>query len=348
LSRVKTFDSTGLATSGRLYAGDLNAIQDQYADLYNLAQSVGVSVVAVGEAGLQITRYGVGEMRISGAVRTDGILRALGGVYAGAFTTTQRDAIALGFRPYGLIILNTTTNRLEWNSGTDATPSWQPLGSTLSMAAGTLAAQPAASSVAAGSQYFATDQVVEYRSDGSAWTRLGIPAGVTAEWFAAVAAPTGWVSYDGSNLPGSTGIYAALATHLGGIATPDTRGRVTVAQGTHADVSAIGSNDGVAVGSRRPKHSHTNGLTLPNHGHGITDPGHVHNIVNDDSGGPMTNSQYKNAGQPIFTGSAMESAVTGITVGNPTSNPAISGTIGLATAPVDGPGYIVALKIAKL
>jgi len=122
VSRVKTFDSTGLATSGRLYAGDLNAIQDQYADLYNLAQAVGVSVIAVGEAGLQITRYGVGEMRITGAVRTDGILRALGGLYAGAFTTTQRDAIATGFRPYGLIILNTTTNRLERNMGTDPTP----------------------------------------------------------------------------------------------------------------------------------------------------------------------------------------------------------------------------------
>jgi hypothetical protein len=131
MSRVKTFDSTGLATAGRLYAGDLNAMQDQYADLTNLAQSVSVGSLAIGESGLQLLRYGAGEARISGALRTDGIVRALGGFYGGAFTTAQRDAIPLGFRPYGLVILNSTLNSYEWNSGSDAAPNWAGIGGGL-------------------------------------------------------------------------------------------------------------------------------------------------------------------------------------------------------------------------
>lgn len=139
MSRYKTFDSTGLATAGRIYAGDLNAIQDLFADLYNLAQSLGVSSVALGEAGLQLLRYGAGEARLSGHMRVDGILRGLGGLYAGQFTTTARDAIAVGSRPYGLVIVNTTTNRIEWNQGTDATPNWQPVSPPIANGSITLA-----------------------------------------------------------------------------------------------------------------------------------------------------------------------------------------------------------------
>lgn len=131
MSRFKTFDSTGLATAGRLYAGDLNAIQDLYADLFNLAQSAGVSSLAVGEVGLQLLHYGSGEARLSGAMRTDGILRGLGGLFAGAFTTAARNAIASGLRPFTLIIFNTDTNRFEYNAGTDASPNWQPLSPSL-------------------------------------------------------------------------------------------------------------------------------------------------------------------------------------------------------------------------
>jgi hypothetical protein len=39
-------------------------------------------------------------------------------------TTAQRDAILAGRRPPGSIIYNTTTNRVEQNLGTDATPNW--------------------------------------------------------------------------------------------------------------------------------------------------------------------------------------------------------------------------------
>lgn len=124
MSRVKTFDATGIAPGGRLYAGDLNSIQDQYADLVNYSQNHGVASLAVGDASIQLLKYGTGEARLTGLLRTDGILRGLGGLFAGQFTTAQRDAIGSGFRPYGLMILNTTENELQWNAGDDAMPEW--------------------------------------------------------------------------------------------------------------------------------------------------------------------------------------------------------------------------------
>lgn len=126
-TRIKTFESTGIAPNGRLYAGDLNAIQDKSADQSNYAQQVDVATLSVGESALKFIRYGAGEGRITGHLRIDGIFRGLGGLYAGAFTTAQRDGILANQRPYGLIILNTTNNRYEWNSGTDPAPNWQPI-----------------------------------------------------------------------------------------------------------------------------------------------------------------------------------------------------------------------------
>jgi microcystin-dependent protein len=127
MSRVKTFDATGIAPNGKLYAGDLNAMQDQYADLLNYSQNVAVGTLAVGEASLQLVRYGTLEARMTGAMRVDGILRGLGGLFGGQFTTAQRDAIPAGSRPYGLLILNTTLNIYQWNKGTDAVPVWASL-----------------------------------------------------------------------------------------------------------------------------------------------------------------------------------------------------------------------------
>lgn len=129
--RLFTKDATGVAPNGRWYAGDVNALQDAVAALTDLTQTISLGTLKIGETGLQLLRYAAGEARISGAFRTDGIIRALGGWYAGSFTTTARDAIALGSRPYGLVITNTTTNRLEWNSGTDPAPVWIALGAPL-------------------------------------------------------------------------------------------------------------------------------------------------------------------------------------------------------------------------
>jgi len=127
MSRYKTFDATGIAPNGRLYAGDMNAIQDMKADQANFAQTIDLATVRLGDSAIQLVKYGTLDARFTSALRTDGILRALGGLYAGTFTTAQRDAIAAGSRPYGLIILNTTTNQIEWNKGSDAAPNWQPV-----------------------------------------------------------------------------------------------------------------------------------------------------------------------------------------------------------------------------
>jgi len=125
MSRVKTFDATGIATGGVLYAGDLNNIQDHYADLSNFAQTVDVSSLRVGDTSIQLLKFGTAEARVSAALRTDGILRGLGGLYSGQFTTAGRPGA--GSRPYGLMIFNTDLSRYEVNVGTDAAPSWVPL-----------------------------------------------------------------------------------------------------------------------------------------------------------------------------------------------------------------------------
>jgi len=149
-------------------------MQDQYADQSNFTQTHDVGTLRVGDSSIQILKYGTAELRASAALRVDGILRGLGGLYAGAFTTTQRDAIAAGFRPYGLVILNTTTNQYEWNQGTDGSPTWIPLGNITS--AGTLGTHPAASVANAGQLYFATDDNggTLYRSSGSGWVRVAL------------------------------------------------------------------------------------------------------------------------------------------------------------------------------
>jgi hypothetical protein len=124
MQRVKTFQATGVAPDGRLYAGDLNAIQDAAAGKSDFTQTIDLATLRIGETGLQLLKYGPGEARISGALRTDGIIRGLGGFIAGAFTTVQRDAIPTGFAPYGTLILNTTTNAYEFNAGTDSARNW--------------------------------------------------------------------------------------------------------------------------------------------------------------------------------------------------------------------------------
>jgi hypothetical protein len=127
VDRFKEFVASGTAPNGRLYAGDLLQMQDLVAALSDFSQIVDLGTVRIGDSSIGLTKYGTAEARLTAALRTDGIIRALGGLYAGAFTTVARNAIPSGLRPYGLIILNTTTNRYEWNSGTDASPNWQPL-----------------------------------------------------------------------------------------------------------------------------------------------------------------------------------------------------------------------------
>jgi hypothetical protein len=127
MARVKTFDATGLDPGGRLYAGDLNAIQDAKADVSNYAQVVDVGTLRLGEAAIGLSRFGAGEANLSAALRLSGAVRAAQGVLPGPLTTAQRDALTSAQRPTGMAIFNSTTNSWEYNAGSATVPSWQPL-----------------------------------------------------------------------------------------------------------------------------------------------------------------------------------------------------------------------------
>lgn len=102
-------------------------------------------------------------------------------------------------------------------------------------------------------------------------------------------APAGWLLCDGSAVSRTT--YAALFAEIGttygagnGTTTfnlPDWEGRGLVFKGTHADVNSLADNDGLAVGSRTPKHTHTG-------------PSHTHSF-SGTTGGPDTGATV-NAG----------------------------------------------------
>lgn len=123
MSRFKTFDATGIAPGGRLFAGDLNGIQDLKADQANFSQTVDVGTLRVGGSDVSLTKFGANEGQFSGALRTLGKLMSAGGIDL-RLTTTARDALAAGQRPTGLIIFNSTTGTPQVNIGSDATPAW--------------------------------------------------------------------------------------------------------------------------------------------------------------------------------------------------------------------------------
>jgi len=122
MQRFKTYDSTGVAPNGRFYASDLNTLQDLVAAINDLAQHLSVGDVAIGESSMLLSLFGSGQLQVPG------VLRVSSGTLPGVFTTTQRNAIAVGKRPTGLVIYNSTTNQLEVNAGTDPSPSWVPVG----------------------------------------------------------------------------------------------------------------------------------------------------------------------------------------------------------------------------
>jgi microcystin-dependent protein len=168
---------------------------------------------------------------------------------------------------------------------------------------------------------------------------------------------------------------------------PDLRGRIGIgyaASGGHSDVSVLGNNEGgsgstssTALANRRPKHPHTNGLTagnsltLPNHTHGDTisfaDSGHIHNPAvtfslmsgsylgdgntNFSAGGGGDN--FGGNGTSFPTATAYANLSKSGSVGNPSTLPAIngsiplSGTIGAAGTANDAPAYVVVNHIIK-
>lgn len=335
MSRFKTFQATGLAPNGRLYAGDLNAIQDRYADIINFAQTFGAGVIEVGDAGLQIVKYGTGELRMTGALRADGIIRALGGIYAGAFSQTQRDAIPSGLAPYGLVILNTSVSAYQWNSGSDAVRVWETFAASGDIDGSLLptAGQKQALVGTVGSPSSSNKYVTEQD------TRIAsgqFPVGGVFDWpWAGNYIPSNVLLCYGQ--PISRAAYSVLHTIAAGsnyphgsgdgsstFNLPDYRGRTGFGKDDMGGSSAnritsseagfsgntIGAKGGaqtvVLVSSEMPSHSHSHSLALS-----ISDPGHSHSINLStaehvtEQVGSVVNSRYPDdSGYDGFTNNA--------------------------------------------
>ena len=128
MARYKTFLADGSVPNGRLYAGDLNGIQDFLAKQADFTQVIDTNVVRIGDSSIMLSKFGTAEASISAALRvTAGILRGLKGVSPGPLTTAQIAALPAGQRDPGLIVYNSTAGVLQINVGTDATPIWQPV-----------------------------------------------------------------------------------------------------------------------------------------------------------------------------------------------------------------------------
>lgn len=225
---------------------------------------------------------------------------------------------------------NTDLQRLDRDNGTG----WDAVGGSLSLS-GSRSAMPTASSVPVGALFYAVDQDSVWLSTGSAWLRIGQQAGDLI-WNLDAVARTGAVALTGQTIA-RTGVYQDLFTkwgtgyNTGGEAAtdfrlPDLGGRTIVVKGTHADVATVGLADGLAAGSRSPKHNHT-----------VVDPTHTH-------GGPSGNSYATTTGAgSVFaagtgggSGAATGAAATGVTVGPGGSRP------------TDSAAYFVANAFAKL
>lgn len=242
MSRVKNFNNTGVATDGRLYAGDLNAIQDHYSDISDFTQTHDVGTLRVGDTTLQLLKYGAGEARLTGAFRADGIVRALGGMILGAFTTAQRDAIPAGLAPTGIQIFNTDTARIEYNVGTDGSRVWRTQGDPISAPIGSRPGpgQP-------GRKYWDTTNKIEWIDTGTKWIpNDGLWSGAEMSYAGPVGALTGivevkpgWLLENGvavSRAAPYDDLFAAIGTAFGsgnGSTTfnvPNTLGRVRITQ----------------------------------------------------------------------------------------------------------------------
>jgi len=308
LTRVKTFVATGLATAGRLYAGDLNQIQDAVAAYSDYSQRVDVATLGIGETALALLRYGTGEARLTGALRTDGVLRGLGGVFAGTFTTAQRNAIPSGQAPYGLIILNTDNNRFEWNRGSDASRNWVPFTITVERNGASPVSEAGINFIqGSGMTITVTDNpgtgYVDVTLAATAQTIGGtIPIGGSIEWNGA-SDPPNYLIEDGRSLVRVAPydqLFAVIGTQFGAadgthFNIPDSRGRVAV--GVNAK-HVLGGNEGLAVGSRSTSHHHNYQMPGAQHG-GYTQAG---NAPDDSIPAQSTSGDTANTDTPAWIG----------------------------------------------
>lgn len=240
MSRVKTFDSTGVAPGGFLYAGDLNVIQDQYADITNLSQAVSVGSLAVGESGLALSRYSAGVMRLSGQLRVDTVVNALTGF--------QQNGVALA-----------ASHLSDGVTGTGAIV--KASGATFTGSPNVPTAAPGDNSQKAASTAFVAAAVATV---GAA----ALPAGVILPYGGA-AAPAGFLLCQGQAISRTTyaALFAAIGSNYGagdGSTTfnvPDFRRKIPVGLDAATPFNALGNTGGeethALTVAELASHSHT-------------------------------------------------------------------------------------------
>jgi len=379
-------------------AEDVTQAQPDSIDFAIMVAAFGGTGIVTGCA---VTAQGTPNMTVAVAAGTVAVAGTQAAVTAGNVTITAANASNPRF---DLIVAN--------NAG------------ALSAVAGTAAAAPVFPAIPANSVVLAavrvpaaaasinTPKITDKRVTAVMPAPPSFTAGMMMPW-AGSAAPTGWQLCDGTAISRTTyaSLFALIGTTYGtgdGSTTfnvPDLRGRTPVgyaATGGHTDVSTLGANEGVALASRRPRHTHTvaltlpnhvhthaltlpdhahgNSFTLPNHAHSVSDPTHNHggqvsykgfSSIGTASGGQnalldaATDEQGSHThaisagatgisvGNPTSlpaiigaVGSVTSSPSINGTVGNPTSNPAIAGTVGVA-GPTDSMGYEVVNFIIK-
>jgi hypothetical protein len=164
-------------------------------------------------------------------------------------------------------------------------------------------------------------------------------------------APNGWLLMNGASYPRATYPQLAQVLDPGGagpnFTVPDARDRALFGAGNQI---ALWANDGMALGQRGATHNHSFSLTMPAHSHTVNDPTHVHGP--QGYGGPSdpgnTGLFYRDTYGDNFiaSGSGMAlvrtgipAASTGVTI-NQQAATAITGTVGPASTPANGPGFL--------
>lgn len=181
--------------------------------------------------------------------------------------------------------------------------------------------------------------------------------------YAGSSAPAGWLLCDGTAVSRTTysALFAILSTSYGvgdGSTTfnlPDFRGRLVVGLGSHVDVDSLGDNDGVAVGTRRPKHAHSfslSGSSGGNHNHGVSVSGvgdHTHGFTGTSGSTGVTEgpgsakAQAGGVGTSSAGGHSHSLGSIGVDGGAAHS---VTGTLG-ASGTSEGPAYLALNYIIK-
>lgn len=189
----------------------------------------------------------------------------------------------------GILYLDNGTSWVVWGPPADSVGTAAIADNALS-STGLFTSRPVANTVPAGYEYFASDTVASYRSNGTAWVRLDADM-AKVDHFAVV--PTaGWIRAD--NTPITTAmahasdLRAALvaAANPFGVSgsdprVPNAQGRVSVDQDGTADFNVVGKSLGAkTVAAPLQAHSHGGGVvgTDLTHSHaGWTDSQGAHN-----------------------------------------------------------------------